>query len=87
MPVAMVIASGPNRADNGTASAMVQGSASVSRGVLNQTPMGVRAGTSAWLVVAGLANVADGVKARAPRSEEHRLNSSHSRASRMPSSA
>ena len=66
MPVAMVIASGPNRADNGTASAMVQGSASVSRGVLNQTPMGVRAGTSAWLAVAGVANVADGVKARAP---------------------
>jgi hypothetical protein len=66
MPVAIVIASGPNRADNGTARAMVQGSVSVSQGVLNQTPMGLRAGALARSVVAVVANVADGVKARAP---------------------
>ena len=66
MPVAIVIASGPNRADRGTARAMVQGSVSVSQGVLNQTPMGLRAGALARSGVAEVANVADGVKARAP---------------------
>ena len=66
MPVAIVIASGPNRADRGTASAMVQGSVSVSHGVLNQTPMGLRAGALVRSVFAVGANVADGVKARAP---------------------
>jgi len=45
---------------------MVQGSVSVSHGVLNQTPMGLRAGVLARSGVAEVANVADGVKARAP---------------------
>ena len=66
MPVAIVIASGPNRADNGTARAMVQGSVSVFQGVLNQTPMGLRAGALARSGVAVVGNVADGVNARAP---------------------